>query len=497
MTTPEIDPLLGRRIGHGLLQRKLGEGGLGAVYLAQHAGLNKGVAIKILPAQLAGNPDFIARFLREARLAARLEHPNVVQVYDVGQADGLYYISMQYVEGRGLDVLLKERGKLAVNEALSVTKRVATALEAARRLGIVHRDIKPANILVSKDGLVKVADFGLAKDREAQGTISEPGQIVGTPHYMSPEQAEGKAVDHRTDIYSLGATLYHMLSGRKPFDGPTPISIVVKAIQEEPAPLDPTVPAAVAALVRRMMAKAPGERPATCEEVVRAIDALKSAPVATSAGMSRQRRAAIVALPVVGILVVGIVLGLIMARGPERTNPSDPMALPAPKAEPTKPPDSPVVRPPTPEPPQPPEPTVVRAPKATKRAALLGAIQDPQERRLAEEVADRTDTLMKAVQAGDAAAFRGMLDRLTFGEAGEALAQELLKKRTSDGLELISWDFEELHVRPRAVGRPPTAQISLTYEFKDGGGVPRSAQGPPIHWVRRLDGGWFLTRAPR
>jgi serine/threonine protein kinase len=485
MANPEADPLLGRRIGQCLLQRKLGEGGMGAVYLAQHAGLNKAVAIKILPAQLAENPDFIARFLREARLAARLDHPNVVQVYDVGQADGLYYISMQYVEGRGLDILLKERGKLAPNEALSVAKRVAAALEAARKLGIVHRDIKPANILVSKDGLVKVADFGLAKEREAKGTISEPGQIVGTPQYMAPEQAEGKAVDHRTDLYALGATLYHMVSGRKPFDGPTPIAIVVKAIQEDPPPLEPPVPAGVAALVRRLMAKVPGERPATGEEVVRAIDALKSAPAATAVpGMSKHRRAAMVALPVVGILVVGIVLGLILARGPERTNESSTIVHPTPKPEPTKVPDS-IVRSPAPP------------PKPSRKSVLLDGFADAQERRLAEEVAERTDVLMKAVQAGDTATIRGMLDRLTFGEAGEALAQELLRRRSIDGLELAAWDFEQLEVRPRMIGRPPTAQVTLTYDMKDAGGALRPIRGQPIHWVRRLDGGWFLTRAPR
>ena len=476
MADEKQDSLTGRRIGHLTLQRKLGEGGMGAVYLAEHAGLNKAVAVKILPEALAGNPDFIARFLREARLAARLEHPNVVQVFDVGQADGLYYISMQYVEGKGLDVLLKERGKLAVNEALSVAKRVAVALEAARRLGIVHRDIKPANILISKDGVVKVADFGLAKEREARGTISEPGQIVGTPHYMAPEQAEGKAVDHRTDIYSIGATLYHLLSGKKPFDGPTPISIVVKTLRERPAPLrsvEPSVPENVAALVDRMMSKSPDERPQTCEDVVKAIDALKApAPAAAPS----PRRAAMVALPVAGILVLGIVVGLILGRTPK-----------APPAPPPAPP--PVVVRPAPEPPPVPPPP-------SRRSTLLAAIQDPQERALAEEVLDRSELLLKAVQAGNVPALKEMTDRLTFGEAGDSIAAELLRRLLGESLELLGWEVEDVSVRHRQFTRAPLATVTVSYDVKGPAGRTRT-RGLPLHWVKRLDGGWLLTRAPR
>jgi len=195
------DPLVGKELGHCTLQRKLGQGGMGAVYLAHHPGLNKSVAVKVLPGDLAGAPEFRERFIREARLAARLEHPNVVQVYDVGHEQGVHYISMQYVEGKSLDAVLKERKKLSVGEALSTTKRVAAALAAAAKLGIVHRDIKPHNILISKDGVVKVADFGLAKDEDANRSISEPGVVMGTPYYMSPEQAKGEKVDHRSDLY--------------------------------------------------------------------------------------------------------------------------------------------------------------------------------------------------------------------------------------------------------------------------------------------------------
>src|SRR6185295_6082967 len=156
------DALTGTRIGNCVLQRQIGKGGMGAVYLAHHTGLNTPVAIKIMSAALIGSPANIQRFMREAQMAASLEHPNVVQVFDVGEANGLYYLAMQYVVGSSLDKVLEERGRLPLNEAVPIVKGVARALDAARQKGVVHRDIKPANILLTKDGAVKVVDFGLA-----------------------------------------------------------------------------------------------------------------------------------------------------------------------------------------------------------------------------------------------------------------------------------------------------------------------------------------------
>jgi serine/threonine-protein kinase len=296
---------------------------MGAVYLAHHPGLNRAVAIKILPGDLAADPEFRERFFREARLAARLEHPNVVQVHDVGEEQGLHYISMQYIEGKSLDAILREKKKLSLNEALAITKRVAVALSAAAKLGIVHRDIKPHNILLSKDGVVKVADFGLAKDEDANRSISEPGTIMGTPYYMSPEQAKGEKVDPRGDIYSLGATLYHMLTGKRMFDGGTPVSIVMKQINEEPVPireLDPSVPEPVAAVVAKMLRKDPAQRFASADELIRSSTGPEPGRVdemgATPAGPP-PRKAAMIALLIAGILVVGIVVGLIRAAAPK------------------------------------------------------------------------------------------------------------------------------------------------------------------------------------
>src|SRR6185436_12243905 len=300
------DPLIGKEIGHCTIQRKLGQGGMGAVYPAHPPGLNRAVAIKVVPGDLASDPEFRERFFREARLAARLEHPNVVQVHDVGEELGVHYIAMQYVEGKSVDAILKDKKKLALNEALAITKRIAVALSAASKLGIVHRDIKPHNILISKDGVVKVADFGLAKDEDSNRSISEPGAIMGTPYYMPPEQAKGEKVDPRGDIYSLGATLYHMLTGKRMFDGGTPVSIVMKQINEEPVPLreiDPSVPEAVAAVVGKMLRKDPAQRFASADDLIRALDEIKNpgASVKTTPAGPPSRKAAMIALPIAGI----------------------------------------------------------------------------------------------------------------------------------------------------------------------------------------------------
>ena len=290
---PGQDPLVGKRFGNCLLQRRIGAGAMGYVYLAHHVGLNKPVAIKIMSAELIGTVGNVQRFLREAQMAASLEHPNVVQVFDVGEANGLYYLAMQFVEGRSLDKLLESKGKLDVREANNIVKKIALALGAAHKLGIVHRDIKPANVLLSKDGQIKVADFGLARSNDSGQSLSLTGQIVGTPYYMSPEQAQGIPVDSRADLYSLGATWYHLVTGRRPFEGDTPISIILKHVNEEclpPDQVDPAVPPAVSQLIMKLLAKKPEDRFPTGEDVVRALVAVDAAAQAggtsTSGGLA-------------------------------------------------------------------------------------------------------------------------------------------------------------------------------------------------------------------
>ncbi|HLY09873.1 MAG TPA: protein kinase [Planctomycetota bacterium] len=276
---PGSDPLIGSRIGNCIVQREIGKGGMGAVYLAHHVGLNKPVAIKILSASLIGTASNIQRFMREAQLAASLEHPNVVQVFDVGEANGQYYLAMQYVVGSSLDKLLEERGRLPLSEAIPIVKGIARALDAARMKGVVHRDIKPANVLLTKDGAVKVVDFGLARGGDPSEGLSMPGQIVGTPFYMSPEQAQGVALDVRSDLYSLGATFYHLITGQRVFEGETALAILMKHLNESPRPpheVCADLSPAVSRLVLGMLAKNPEDRYPTGEAVVQALDALAS-----------------------------------------------------------------------------------------------------------------------------------------------------------------------------------------------------------------------------
>jgi serine/threonine protein kinase/tetratricopeptide (TPR) repeat protein len=273
------DALIGTRIGNCMLQRQIGKGGMGAVYLAHHVGLNKPVAIKIMSAALIGSPSNIQRFMREAQMAASLEHPNVVQVFDVGESAGLYYLAMQYVVGNSLDKVLEERGRMPLAEVVPIIKGVARALDAAHEKGVVHRDIKPANILLTKDGAVKVVDFGLARAADANEGLSISGQIVGTPFYMSPEQAQGMALDVRSDLYALGATFYHLITGQRAFEGDTALAILLKHINEPARPpheLVPDLHPDVSRIILTMLAKDPDDRYPTGQAVVRALDAMMS-----------------------------------------------------------------------------------------------------------------------------------------------------------------------------------------------------------------------------
>ena len=269
-----------RVLGHCKLVRKLGQGGMGAVWLARHQTLDKDVAVKVLPPGFASDSEAVARFIREARSAARLEHPNVVQVLDAGSQDDIHFIVMQLVDGTDLEKLLKKKGRFPVADTLAVAKRVALALGAAHALRLVHRDIKPANIMLTKPGRVMVTDFGLARDLSGDAGITRADEAMGTPHYIAPEQARGETVDGRTDLYSLGATLYALLAGKPPYSGKTPVSIVTKHVDpaERPRPLrevHPDIPTDVEALVAKLLEKNPADRYQNAAELVAAIDRIK------------------------------------------------------------------------------------------------------------------------------------------------------------------------------------------------------------------------------
>ncbi len=217
----ELD-LTGRTLADFHILRRLGQGGMGQVYLAEQISLKRKVALKILRPELASDPTALPRFKAEATAVAQATHANIVQVYAIGEADGMSYMALEYVEGRNLREYLAKKGPPDVLLALSIMRQVASALQRASELGIIHRDIKPENILLTRKGEVKVADFGLSRcligDRPALN-LTQSGVTMGTPLYMSPEQVEGKPVDSRTDIYSFGVTCYHMLAGQPPFHG--------------------------------------------------------------------------------------------------------------------------------------------------------------------------------------------------------------------------------------------------------------------------------------
>ena len=255
--------MVGRMVAGCRLVEKLGRSEKRHVYLGQHRVLGLKVCVKLLPVSLADwSPDELARFIRGARAAARIEHPNVVPVLNAGRDEKFFYIIRRYVEGRPLDSFLDEGKPMGIADALRLVRQVAHGLAAAHAANVIHRDVKPANIIVTPAGDAKLIDFGLARSL-GSSNISSTGEIVGTPHYMSPEQCDGDHVDPRADIYSLGATFYHMVTSRLPFNAYTLVELLRKQIHEDPPPvreLNPSVPDRLEKVIRRMMAKNKEER---------------------------------------------------------------------------------------------------------------------------------------------------------------------------------------------------------------------------------------------
>jgi CheY-like chemotaxis protein len=255
----------------------IGYGAMGTVYRARDLDLDEDVAIKTLRSEFTSNPDAVERFKTEIRLARRISHPNVVRTHDFGESSGLYYLTMEYVEGLTLHDLIEKRGRLGVSAVLAVAAQLAESLAVAHEQGVVHRDIKPGNLLLDSEGALKVMDFGVARLAEGTTTLTQAGSIVGTPAYMSPEQLLGEGVDARCDLYSVGVVLYECLTGRLPLNAKSTVSLIAKVLNVEPRPvveLNGDVPEPLSALIARLLVKEPDARVRSAAQLVEELSCL-------------------------------------------------------------------------------------------------------------------------------------------------------------------------------------------------------------------------------
>ena len=294
MPDQPADARVGTVIAGYRIDGLLGRGGMGVVFEAEHLTLRRRAALKIIVPELAVDADFRERFIREARIAATLVHPNVVTVYDAGEVEGELYIAMQLVPGHDLAALLREEGRLGPYRALDVCRQVAAALDTAHARGLIHRDVKPANVLL--DGRqAYLTDFGLTKDR-AGGTraqLTRSGEVVGTTHYVAPEQVEGQDVDARADVYALGCLLFHCLTGEVPFSKESDMAVMYAHVHEEPPRLTekrPGLPVGLDAVMAKALDKVPDRRFRTCEDLIQAARAVVDAhgPLSESSATRRK-----------------------------------------------------------------------------------------------------------------------------------------------------------------------------------------------------------------
>ncbi len=279
---PDLPSIPGYRI-----EKEIGSGGMATVYLGVQEKLNRRTAIKVLEPLLLKDPNFAKRFLKEAETAANLSHPGIVHIYDVGRSENYYYMVMEYLEGGSIKDRI-QRGPMDPNEAMTIIRQVAAALQYAHDQGYIHRDIKPDNIMFRKDGSTVITDFGIARAVDSTTKLTKTGMSIGTPHYMSPEQARGKTLDGRSDIYALGIVLYEMLTGHVPFDADDSVAIAVKHIQE-PVPRLPAQLSRYQGLLDGLLTKEPERRVQSGSKVCELIDALLGVRMTPAAGVPTPR----------------------------------------------------------------------------------------------------------------------------------------------------------------------------------------------------------------
>ncbi len=273
------DPLLGKTLGGYRIQDRIASGGMGVVYRAQQLSLDRVVSLKVLPPHLTKDPTYVKRFLREAKAAGRLQHPNIIQVYDIGEAEGTYYFSMEYVEGQSLAELLRTRSPLGIETAARIAIQIAKALSYAHRAEILHRDIRPETIMITEEGVAKLAELGFTKALDEQAVLGVAGGALENPFYLAPEQVtDSRRVGPPADLYSLGATLYRMVTGVRPFaGGKNVVEVLTALLHEEPKPAEevrPEIGDPLGALIRRAMAKRIEERFGNADEMLAALRAL-------------------------------------------------------------------------------------------------------------------------------------------------------------------------------------------------------------------------------
>ena len=311
---PSLPRWQGALFDHYRVLEPIGQGGMGTVYLGHDTSLDRKVAIKVLPSELANEPQLQERFVREARAQARLQSAHVVHIHHIGRTPteddtpGSLYFAMEHVPGGSFDDVVDRQERLEPERARHLMIQAALGLRDAQDADIVHRDIKPGNLLLDKNGCLKIADFGVAKPLDGDTQMSQAGVIVGSPMYMPPEQAKGADIDHRTDMYSLGCTFYHLLAGRPPFDAKTPVAIVSKHLSA-PTPnlreVAPEVPHKLAAIIRKLMGKEPTDRFDDYDALIAALEA--AAPDATQYAGFWARVAAVM----IDAILTGVVIGLI------------------------------------------------------------------------------------------------------------------------------------------------------------------------------------------